>query len=354
MAGSDHAIILTADDAILAKQATVDSGYYSDPFLNAFASSAVGLSGPSPMTRRQHHQPIIKRGTHARVSCMDRGINAFLALPHDEIPQVVVLGAGLDTTFYRYFTGMLPDMRSSGVKWYEVDHPGVIQSKASTVLQLTQSTMFPQSTTIQPTNSGFLVSTAGTNVTCFMVGRDLRQSGLLDQLKDFKKTAPTLFVLECVKMYLPTDKSQSLLECLSQQCLQACILLYDPILGRSPFGRVMEDHLCRAGVATSQSSMIQTRTISQHLEQLVGCGFRQAVGCDMWTAYQTVVSSAQRQQANKCEILDEMEEWMMIMSHYCLVVACNNDSLAPYCEIGLTSPLGFATGKCEVLVAWSS
>jgi len=348
--GTDRAIILTADDAISAKQATVDAGYYSDPFLSAFASSAVGFSGSSqnPIIRKKYHQPLIKRGTHARVSCIDRGIRAFLELKHTETPQVVILGAGLDTTFFRCFSGMLSNMTLNGIRWYEVDHPTVIKSKATTILHLTQTSM-PHTRIEQASSLGYLVSMEGSNFTCFMVGHDLRQVGILDGLHAFEKNAPTLFVLECVAMYLPAARSKSLFETIGQQCSKSCVLLYDPILGDSPFGRVMEDHLSRAEVLTPQSSMVQTRTISIHLKKLIGCGFRVAVGCDMWDAYQSVVSSEQRQQANKCEILDEIEEWMMIMRQYCLVVACNNDSLAHYCQVGKSSLLGFSDGLCEIL-----
>jgi O-methyltransferase involved in polyketide biosynthesis len=344
---SVRAIILTADDAILAKQATVDAGYYADPFLSALASSAVGLSGPlqKPLTRKKYHQPLIKRGTHARVSCMDRGIRAFLNMSHDKTPQVVVLGAGLDTTFYRYLTGLLSVTSPHGVRWYEIDHPEVIHSKAATILQLTQTTM--KSSTILPTGSGFLVRNEGTNSTCFMVAHDLRQPGMLEQLHFFDKTAHTLFVLECVQMYLPSDCSRSILNSISQQCSKVCVLLYDPILGSSPFGKVMEDHLNRARVTTSLSTMVKTRTVMQHLEFLLACGYGQAVGCDMWSAYQTVVTSEQRQQANQCECLDEMEEWILIMRHYCLIVACNNVVLEEYCKVGQASPLGFVEGMSD-------
>lgn len=150
---SDRPIIATADDAILAKRATVAAGYYEDPFVEAIAAHASGMSSspaqasrtlsplheterfpgasnrlpsldegenisnqinssqqpvhhppnsgspvpvrrtmrPSPFpannpmrpspSREKHQQPIIKRGTHARVCCIDRAITAFAQLP---------------------------------------------------------------------------------------------------------------------------------------------------------------------------------------------------------------------------------------------------------------------------------
>jgi hypothetical protein len=68
----------------------------------------------------------------------------------------------------------------------------------------------------------------------------------------------------------------------------------------------------------------------------------------MWAAYESIVTSEQRQLANRAELLDEVEEWMLIMRHYCFVVAttAKDDSLT---EIGPNSKLGFVQGKCQLM-----
>jgi hypothetical protein len=70
----------------------------------------------------------------------------------------------------------------------------------------------------------------------------------------------------------------------------------------------------------------------------------------MWSAYQTVLTQAQRQRANQCEFLDEIEEWILIMRHYCFVVATTGDNEGDsLTSVSDNSPLGFASKSCQVL-----
>ena len=72
----------------------------------------------------------------------------------------------------------------------------------------------------------------------------------------------------------------------------------------------------------------------------------------MLAAYDTaVIGATQRARANSVEMLDEIEEWMLIMRHYCFVVAgiateeSNNDLARYLCAAGESSPIGFVPTK---------
>jgi Leucine carboxyl methyltransferase len=186
------------------------------------------------------------------------------------------------------------------------------------------------------------------------VGHDLRKDPLelLDKLtrQGFNQQSPTLYVMECVQMYMPEPTSENLLRALATGGPHSYLCCYEPILGSDPFGRVMEGNLYTAGVAQPNFCLIQTRTLEQQLQKLVAAGFVWAVGCDMWSAYETVVTAEQRHRANQCEFLDELEEWILIMRHYCFVVANADVTWEAmgklFCAVGADSPVGFATGKC--------
>jgi tRNA wybutosine-synthesizing protein 4 len=343
---SDSSIISTADDAIGAKYAAVQAGYYKDPFLATLLPMKYQMR-PS--------QPLIRRGTHARVMCMDRVIKTFIATR--ENPHIVMLGSGKDTTFFRYTSGYFQDPvpattiddETSSIKrvtWYEVDHPSMIQTKASKVRQ--HEAIFKSKVT--PHSSGGFTVTKH-NSQCHLVGHDLRDApaDFLDKLSQHglnPSSDSILFVSECVQMYLIETASQNLWIHLRQTCPDACLALFDPIVGHSGnsrFGGMMEQNLLRLGVVTRDSSVLQTRTLSKHLEKLVTLsGWAQAVGCDMWSAYHTLMTAEQRQQATEVEVLDEVEEWRLIMQHYCLVVACTSERGLEFCSSPL---LGFDPSK---------
>jgi O-methyltransferase involved in polyketide biosynthesis len=393
---TDQPIMATAQDALSAKEAAVHAGYYDDPFVQALNFDNTYRGDPNTSRRRRQVEPLIKRGTHARVCCMDRAIATFIdlhqQLKKDGTLQVIVLGAGKDTSFFRYITGRLSLNSNSStkdtptttplsppqtkVRWYEVDHEAVLSEKVAAIAnapdvfdaKVTQNDpgcWKLQSSKINNSNDtddSTSTSTNGaTSSCCYMISHDLRQDPqtLLDKLtssnNELDPQAPTLFVMECVQMYLPAESSLSLLQALVQCCPDACLCSYEPMLQSDPFGKVMEKNLSEAQVARPDSCLVKIRTLGQHLQRLtLSSGvqlslFAQATGCDMWSAYNSVMTQEQRQRANQCEFLDEVEEWMLIMRHYCLTVASTLHCTirTRYCEVGNHSPMGFtSTSDC--------
>jgi O-methyltransferase involved in polyketide biosynthesis len=394
---SDRPIMATAEDAIVAKHATVHAGYYQDSFLTPFAQTTQTQSHHPRQHQRQRRQvqPIIKRGTHARVCVMDRAISAFLAQSSSSLTtsgcQMVVLGAGKDTSYFRYCANQIMGMEEEGessnnnnklsVDWYEVDHSAVIREKVKIIQG--SPLLLEHCPTLQATKNGFVSSSSNNrNSSYHLMEHDLREDPeqLVHKLQ-LNPQLPTLFLLECVFMYLPQDASQRLLRPLSQCVQKAWMVAYEPILGGidSPFGQMMEKNLTHVGVATRDSSLLQTRTLTAQLDKFLlpvqpnnndtdngngngkvfGFGKR-VVACDMWSAYETVLTNDQRRRANQSEFLDEVEEWRMIMRHYCFLVACggtgterssgndDNDDDDPLTKVGAGSPLGFVVGKCQV------
>jgi O-methyltransferase involved in polyketide biosynthesis len=335
MEALDAVIQGTAEDALIAKHAAVEAGYYDDPYIHAFPH------------KHRHVQPIIKRGTHARVCCIDRSITAFMrqcqARANESTSvsrvQIVILGAGKDTSFFRLAHYL------SGCIWYEVDHGKVITDKIDVI----QSSMSIFDATISRVEDGYTISKQGS--TCHIISHDLRSDTalLLQKLTrlGFDSQTPTLFVLECVLMYLPESSCRALLSHLSAQCPQSCLCCYEPILGNDPFGRMMDDNLSKAGMVQHDSCLIQTRTLMQQRDKLIKAGWSRVAGCRMDEAYGSVLTGEQRQRANQSEFLDELEEWQLIMRHYCFVVAAVESSAIgnEYCATGPESAVGIPSSS---------
>jgi tRNA wybutosine-synthesizing protein 4 len=354
----DAAVIGTADDAICTKYATVQAGYYVDPFLAPFVSQP------------RQCQPIIKKGTHARVMCIDRMITKFIESRQD--PHIVLLGAGMDTNFFRYVSGiMIPSVSPKRLHWYEVDHPCTIQRKVTILKQ--KAEFFPIVRHLSSTADGICFATEappnGPASDYCLLGHDLRQNpkALLEKLSELGLNTSDhdiLFLVECLQMYLEEDISQNLWRTLASYCPKACLVLFDPITGgdnnmetknstmktenqSSSFGRMMEQNLLRANIVTTRSSLLHTRTLEQQIHKFVTlCGWEQAIGCNMWWAYQTILTMEQRRTAQKCEFLDEIEEWTMILQHYCILVASATTIGLDFCQMGPT--LGLDPNRCQM------
>ena len=399
----DVAIIKTADRAILAKLSCVENGYYNDPFVRPMSSRGCSTNEENNRNRSSRGsimEPIIRRGTHARVKAIDRAIQSFLSLNlQNNTRQIVVLGSGRDTTYLRYRFGHYLHENAGFVRWYEVDHPSVICQKAYDWLpgcipkgyDYERSAVTHNMEDTSNNHESYVISITKSHGECddehhkssyHLVGHDLRHSPshLFDRLlthpqHKYDKSVPTLIILECVVMYLPDEQSRELLKYLTENMKSAqdnddsfvAVVMYDTVPCNDRFGSVMIHNLQQAGIVNARRkkssdededkkilSLEATRTVSNQLNKFIQCGFDVAVGCDMMDAYNHgVIRTDDVRHAVKCEMLDELEEFNLLMRHYCLVVSvkssAENSVGFNLCSIGKDSLMGFQARYCTSL-----
>ncbi|CAM9532408.1 unnamed protein product [Chrysoparadoxa australica] len=146
------------------------------------------------------------------------------------------------------------------------------------------------------------------------VGKVLTDAGI-------DTTAPTLLLAECVLVYLEPVASSRLLHWASQTFQEAVFVSYDMIGFGDKYGKMMFNNLLRAGCHIPGFEAYPT--VESQRERYLQAGWGGAKVCDMLMAYDLLVASGERTRVSKVEILDELEEWCLIMSHYCLLVAAN-------------------------------
>ena len=344
----------TADEALTAKLSTTRMGYYTDSFLIYFQNNHSNGSGSSNYSNPNYSNilPIIRRGTHARVCCMDRAIAAALdhvqkhngsSTSSKSILQVLALGAGKDTSYFRLRAGELWTTESylrPRVRWYEVDQHDMIKFKQKRIRQFS----LYNHNHIKSYNRNVANEEDDEH---YLIGFNLQDpiNLLIDDLiqnHNFDISTPTLILLECVQMYLPDRANRLMLSGLGCALKDAMLAIYDPmLLGEGDgFGRVMLRNLQRRKLipivykvssdGQSESdcdlpALLVVRDLSQQIEKLHSCGFSHVCGaCDMLEAYQSrVLTIEQRNTAQRCEMLDELEEWALLMKHYSFIVVSN-------------------------------
>ena len=379
----DYHVMGTAEAALKAKYAAVHAGYYDDPYIASFWSNSSGANRTTNISSQPKQslppvQVIIKRGTYARVACMYKAISVYLdecrtefqGSANDKV-QVVVIGSGKDTTFFRILderrrmmqtTDNQSTNESQQLHWFEVDHDMIVEQKTKAIQR---SPIFgSECHKVAEQDSSYAVTPSidsgqvWQNAKYHLLGHNLNSDPdhLIEKLMHLgmDPMVPTLIVLECVLMYMTKDAATTLLQALNQQCHDCTMVSYEPILGYdSSFGRVMEENLTKIGVVHPKSCFVEIRTLQQYIQQLYGMvGCQRSVGCDMYTAYDTVLSKQQRAHAQKCEFLDELEEFILIMQHYCFIVSNNNSNSMigkRMCDVDGISSMGFIRGKCEQL-----
>ncbi|GLE02354.1 hypothetical protein PINS_up011192 [Pythium insidiosum] len=322
-ASHDVAVMATASDASLCKLSAASLGYFEDPFVQFFVKS------PS------RRMPIINRGYYARVTAMERVVLRFLdAHTNAAGAQVVVLGAGLDTMFFRLRrANRLP----TNCTFFEVDFPDVTLQKVMTIRRrkpLMEVLGFDSTTALQSALSG-----GGTSLSADgyrLIPGDLRDieatRGKLEQA-GLTKSAPTLFISECVLIYMDAEFSKEWIAWSAGYFDDVSYLLYEQILPDDAFGRVMMDNIKARGC--DLLSIRDYPTIEAQLERFRSSHFSMAQCWDMNDVYYKFLDATERAKREKLEIFDEVEEFHLLQAHYCVVVASKSSDSASARAIAL-------------------
>ncbi|XP_012694349.1 leucine carboxyl methyltransferase 1 [Clupea harengus] len=294
---ADEAVRATCDDASTCKRFATSKGYWTDPYIQYF----VRQTG-------ERKAPEINRGYYARVHGMNQLLDAFLRKCECNC-QVVNLGAGLDTTFWR-----LKGINMMPKKYFEVDFPMIVARKIHNIKT-------------KPPLSKPLIETHSTDSLLFdghcldsdrycIIGADLRDlPDLEDKLKKFQMNAelPTVFLSECVLVYMTPEQSSKLVNWVSDTFHTAMFINYEQVNMADRFGQVMVENLLRrqctlAGVQVCQSLETQK-------ERFLSNGWENAEALDMMTIY-SILPQVDIARMEHLEFLDEKELLQQLLQHY--------------------------------------
>ena len=96
-------------------------------------------------------------------------------------------------------------------------------------------------------------------------------------------------------------------------------MLYEQILPSDPFGKTMVRNIASRGCP------LKSIGLYPGLEEMCGRfrarGWETVVAKDMDVLYQRMLDREEKARTERLELLDEFEEWHLLMQHYCLVFA---------------------------------
>ncbi|XP_057213704.1 leucine carboxyl methyltransferase 1 isoform X3 [Triplophysa rosa] len=302
-------------------------GYWTDLYLQYF----VRQTG-------ERKAPEINRGYYGRVKGVNHLLDAFLKKTQCDC-QVVNLGAGLDTTFWR-----LKDENIMPKKYFEVDFPMIVARKIhhikrkSYMVKMAREAKPPLSKPLIETHSNDSLLLEGHNLDSdkfCVISADLRDlSTLEDKLKKFhiNPVLPTLFMSECVLVYMTAEQSSKLVRWIADTFPTAMFINYEQVNMDDRFGQIMIENLQRrqcnlAGVDLCQS-------LDSQKERFLSTGWESVNALDMMAVY-SMLPQEDVARIERLEFLDEKELLQQLLQHYCICWAVK-DKL----NLGLTQ-IGF-------------
>ncbi|OSS49194.1 hypothetical protein B5807_05433 [Epicoccum nigrum] len=306
----DDAVKGTDQDAAGSRVSCVELGYLHDPYAKLFATQ--------PSTRRL---PLLNRGSYVRTSAIDLLVAKFLRTYPSAAKQIVSLGAGTDTRFFRLLDAY-PDLR---LVYHEIDFPtntlpkiACIQRHAALCRKLLDA----------PTTS-----TSYHSATYNIHALDLRslaapsEDAPLPELPNLDPTLPTLILSEMCLVYLQPQTVQSIISTLTTHYLKpttpTSIVLYEPILPHDAFGRTMISNL------ETRNIRLPTLTtypgLGDQRARLSGYGFTDgAKAADTDFIWKQWISEDEKERVAGLEMLDELEELELLLRHYCFAWGWRN------------------------------
>eukprot|EP01117_Protostelium_nocturnum_P013884 TRINITY_DN5224_c0_g1_i3.p1 TRINITY_DN5224_c0_g1~~TRINITY_DN5224_c0_g1_i3.p1 ORF type:complete len:272 (-),score=76.27 TRINITY_DN5224_c0_g1_i3:65-880(-) len=171
-----------------------------------------------------------------------------------------------------------------------------------------------------------------------IVSVDLNQVSKLEEALiecGIDKDAPTLFISECVLIYLKAELSDKIISWVSKDFPVSAFVTYEQIKPDDAFGRVMMDNLVKRGCPLLGASAYPT--LQSQIDRYRNLGFQNSEGFDMLYVYDHLLDQKELQRIQKIEPFDEYEEWGLIQSHYSLLWAWQDKQNASFWKKSLST-----------------
>ncbi|KAF8558868.1 leucine carboxyl methyltransferase [Imleria badia] len=310
-ADADAAIRQTDTDAALARLSAVKKGYIEDPFITHLLPRA---------QFQPARPPLINIGTHVRSKSIDALVEQWLEFceQQETVCQIVSLGAGSDTRFWRMSTGPRSHVLKS---YFELDFPDVTTKKAMAIRKSKELTAVlgpPEDITIA---SG---GTALHSNKYHLLPCDLRHppstslAPVLDGL--LSPSLPTLLLFECVLVYMSPESSSALIDWFVNHSTHDGSILgaivYEMFGLQDAFGQVMLNNLQSRNVSLPGAAPYPT--VNSLRERFTRHGFTFSSALTLSEVRGKYISHSELERISHLELLDEVEELNLVLRHYAI------------------------------------
>ncbi|ORX42060.1 leucine carboxyl methyltransferase [Piromyces finnis] len=298
---AEDAVRGTNDSAVESRCSAVNLGYFKDEFVKFFTR------------RTERRPPIINRGSYARFMGFDIFINKFLEAG-DMKKQIVVLGAGSDTKYFN-----LKKENKQPYKFFEIDFPQITFKKIQTIKRSKQ---------ISGLIGDFEINIGHTELygqDYYIISEDLKNftTKIVPKLEEhgFDKNLPTMFLSECVMIYMDPEHSDAIVQWISENVPTSLIMAYEQILPNDAFGQMMIKNLKARNIELKGIDAYPD--LEDQKNRYLSRGWDQAFAININYFFNSHIDPSEYHRQMLIEIFDEIEEWKLIAQHYCFAWAFN-------------------------------
>ena len=265
-------------------------------------------------------------GTYVRTKAIDKLVEQFLTTKPTQRKQIISLGAGTDT---RYFRIMLHHQSPGEPRfiYHELDFPKNTARKLREVKRHTElaSALRPPISYSNTSNLSDDPANIVDSQYYYVHPIDLRD---LDPTKEppptFEKidrSLPTLVLSECCLVYLEPAAADIVAQYFSRHLFPSStplgIVLYEPINPNDAFGKVMVSNLAARGIVLQ--TLKKYGSLEAQAARMNSYGFMDSRGADVDHLWEKGVHEMEKERVARLEMVDEVEEWKLLAGHYAVV-----------------------------------
>ncbi|XP_014663738.1 PREDICTED: leucine carboxyl methyltransferase 1-like [Priapulus caudatus] len=259
----------------------------------------------------ERRAPEISRGYYARVMGVKHLLQQFIQMTGGAC-QIISLGAGYDTLYWR-----LCDERTTITRFVEVDFSDVTSKKCYVIKKRKQLLQ-----KINSEDDDILLSRTDLHSSIYhLVAADLRNLKEFDSKlveSQIDKSLPTLFIAECVLVYMETNLSAQLLQWISDNFKTSFFINYEQVNMADTFGTVMLRNLMGRGCELL--GVDACRSLETQKQRFLLTGWNGAESLEMMQVYKRL-PQADIQRIQKLEFMDDVEVISQLFQHYAITWA---------------------------------
>lgn len=134
-------------------------------------------------------------------------------------------------------------------------------------------------------------------------------------------SVPTLFLSECVLVYLEPEESCAIIAFAAQSFPRSVFVTYEQIRPHDAFGAIMARNLAERGYTLRGLNAFPD--LAAQKKRYRELGFRWSCCWDLNDCYYRLLPTDEVKRTERLELFDEVEEWHLMSAHYCIAVAVN-------------------------------
>lgn len=260
------------------------------------------------------------KGTYVRTTAIDNLVQRFLSISTITKKQIISLGAGSDTRFFR----LMAQSPNESLIYHELDFPVNTSAKISSI---NRSPALSDCIRGPLTISSDATALHGQNYHIHSIDlRTLHPPGSSfdsppPEIPHIDSSLPTLFISECCLIYLAPAAADAVVNYFIKHLFAPStplgIILYEPINPSDAFGKVMVSNLAQRGIVLQ--TLKRYGSLEAQMERMKMYGFSGKGVASVKRLWDMSVNEAEKERIGGLEMMDEVEEWNLLASHYCVV-----------------------------------